>query len=303
MIIISGHHNLAAGWPSAVLTIGTFDGMHLGHQAVVGEAIRQARAEALPCVGVTFDRHPASILRPESAPLPLATPAQNLAQMQKLGVSAAVVLHFDRDLSQVTAQEFFDTILKEKLKASKVVIGHDFAFGHGREGTTDWLKERIDTTVIEPFEMDGQRVSSTRIRTLVREGSVNDARRMLGRPYTLQGIVVHGQKLGRQLGYPTVNLALAAPAVMPADGIYAGTASFGEEPFKAAISIGVRPTVDGTARTIEAYLLDFEGDLYGRELDLRFNARLREEVKFDSLDELKAQMHRDVESVRAFDLL
>lgn len=290
---------LAAEWPSAVVCMGTFDGVHLGHQEVIGAAVRQAREWECPCVLVTFDRHPAHVLAPERCPKAIAALQANLAAFERLGVAVAVILPFDFQLSQTEAEEFFQEILIKKIRAAAIIVGHDFAFGHKRRGTPDWLRERIATTVIPPFEIEGRRVSSSEIRNAVQAGKVEEAAHLLGRPFEIPGVVVAGQKLGRQLGYPTANLARSFDQVLPAYGIYSGemTCHFGT--FRAAVSIGIRPAVSGKAMTIEAYLLDYPGDsLYGSSVTLRLLARVREERYFESLDALKAQIALDVEHIR-----
>jgi riboflavin kinase/FMN adenylyltransferase len=291
---------LAAEWTGAVACIGTFDGVHLGHQAVIRNAVEQAKAREWPCVLVTFDRHPAHILAPEKCPKPIAALQTNFAAFEKLGVAVAVILPFDYELSQTSAEDFFSGILIEKIHARSIVVGHDFAFGHNRVGTPDWLRTRIETTVVPAFEVDGRRVSSSEIRRDIQSGKVEDAGRLLGRPFEIPGVVVAGKKLGRQLGYPTANIARSFDQVLPAYGIYSGELTCDLGTFRAAVSIGTRPAVAGDAMTIEAYLLDFPGDsLYGMPVNLRLTTRVRDERNFESLDALKAQIARDVEEIRA----
>lgn len=289
---------LRAEWHQSVACIGTFDGVHLGHQAVIAEALRLAREADLPCILVTFDRHPAAILAPDRCPQAVASLAENLREFERLGVSLAVVLPFTADLSQTTASDFLATILQGKLRADSLVVGHDFAFGKGREGSPEWLAGRIRTTVVPPFELDGRRVSSSEIRRDVTAGRVEAAARLLGRPFEFGGIVVAGEKLGRELGWPTVNLARSFDQVVPAHGIYAGHCETSFGTFRAAISIGTRPAAGGKHRTIEAYLLDYPGhSLYGENVWLRFERRLRDEMDFPSLEHLKLQIASDVEEV------
>lgn len=290
---------LKAEWFSAVACIGTFDGVHLGHQEVIRTAVSLAREHEAPCVLVTFDRHPAHVLAPDKCPKAIAALQTNLAQFEKLGVAAAVILPFDLELSQTSAEDFFNKVLIDTIHADYIVVGHDFAFGHKRQGTPEWLKERTSTTVVPPFEIEGRRVSSSEIRRAVIEGKIEEAGHLLGRPFEVPGIVVSGQRLGRELGYPTANLARSFDQVLPAHGIYGGVmrTPFGE--FKAAVSIGIRPAVGGGEMTIEAYLLDYPGDsLYGASVNLLLTHRIREERNFDSLEALKAQIGADVEQVR-----
>lgn len=293
-----GLEQLAAEWGAAVGCVGTFDGVHQGHQAVVSRAVGRAREEALPSVLATFDRHPLSTLAPEKCPPAVATIGANLRCFESLGVDVALVLPFDRAMSQMSATRFFEDVLRGALKVGRMVVGHDFAFGHGREGTAEWLASRVPTETVAPVLVDGERASSSAIRALVAEGAVEGAATMLGRPYTLEGVVVAGQRLGRQLGYPTLNLARSANQVVPADGVYAGACATPFGTYRAAVSIGVRPAVGGTDRTIEAYLLDYPGEsLYGRAVELSVGRRLRGEQDFATVEALVEQIARDVENV------
>ena len=282
-------------WSGAVLCIGTFDGVHLGHQAVIRRAVEVAASEGLPAVLLTFDRHPAHVLAPERCPKAVASLDENLTQFSRIGVQVALVLAFTRELSQTTADEFFQRVMVDHVRAKKIVVGHDFAFGKGRQGTPEWLAERIETEVVPPFMLEGSRVSSSAVRSEVAEGRVEHAGVLLGRPFAIAGVVVSGQRLGRELGYPTINLARSFDQVMPADGVYVGECETPHGTYRAAVSIGMRPAVSGTHRTIEAYLLDYPGnDLYGKGVVLSLLRRLREERNFDSLDALKAQIALDV---------
>jgi riboflavin kinase / FMN adenylyltransferase len=283
-------------WSGAVGCIGTFDGVHRGHRAVIERAVAVGRASELPSVLVTFDRHPAAVLRPDRCPPAIHSLAENLDAFESLGVAVAVILPFDRALSETSADAFFQSILLDRLRARCLVVGHDFAFGRGREGTAEWLGERIETEVVPPFQMDGRRVSSTDIRRAVAAGEVEQAAQWLGRPFAIPGVVVGGQRLGRTLGYPTINLARSFDQLTPLDGVYAGTCTTRFGRFKAAISIGMRPAVGGTHRTIEAYLIDYPGEsLYGDAVRLSLTRRLREERNFADLEALKRQMRLDVE--------
>lgn len=298
MLVHFGTDLLKAEWSSAVVCVGTFDGVHLGHQKVISTAVSKARECERPCVLVTFDRHPAAILAPERKPLSVATTGQNLAVFEKLGVPICVVLAFDEKFAQVTATDFLDQTLVNCLKAAEVVVGHDFAMGRGREGTTEWLSSHIATTVVPPFQLDGKRVSSSEVRETVANGQVERAGELLGRPFAISGVVVAGQKLGRQLGYPTLNIARSDDQVTPGDGIYAGMCRTGQGEFKAAVSVGLRPAIESDERTIEAYLLDFPGDeIYGQSVELLFHTRLRDQMPFEDLDALKNQIKADVERV------
>lgn len=291
---------LVPEWARSVVCIGTFDGVHLGHRRVIESAVDLARSLESPPILVTFDRHPAAVLAPGRKPAAISSIAGNLRIFESLGIALALVMPFDQALADTPAPEFFEEILQGKLRAESVVVGYDFAFGKDRQGTPEWLKDRVATTVVPPFEIDGARVSSSAIRAAIQSGDFAVANRLLGRAWAIVGIVVPGQKLGRTLGFPTINLARSFEQAMPPDGVYAGKCEtpFGE--FGAAISIGKRPTVGGAERTIEAYLLDYPGEsLYGRSVRLRFLERIRNEEAFESLEALTVHMRRDVEKVRA----
>ncbi|HEY3780444.1 MAG TPA: riboflavin biosynthesis protein RibF [Fimbriimonadaceae bacterium] len=292
-----GVESLAAEWNSAVVCMGTFDGVHIGHREVIRTAVDKAKQRGLPCILVTFDRNPAAVLAPEKCPPYIAEQQSNLEQFAELGVAITVVLAFDEAFSKISASHFLESYLVERLHAICAVEGHDFTFGKGREGTPEWLAARLETHIVPPFLHRGVRVSSGQIRSLISEGDVEAAAELLGRPFIIPGIVVPGQRLGRTLGYPTLNLARSFQQVTPADGIYAGYCDTPLGRFKAAISIGVRPSVDNL-RTIEAYLIDYPGEeIYGSEVSLAVTRRLRESRVFANLEDLKAQIASDVADV------
>lgn len=300
MLVHFGVETLQPEWADAVVGIGTFDGVHLGHQAVLQRLLARAAEEELPAVLVTFDRHPAHILAPGRVPPSLAPLGGNLREFERLGIPVAVVLPFNAWLSRLSASQFLDDLLVGRMRARALVVGHDFALGSGREGDVEWLRARLPTEVVPPFELDGARVSSSAIRSAIQTGDLPTANRLLGRPFALEGVVVGGKRLGRTIGYPTLNLARGTDGVMPPHGVYASRAHTPYGVFPAALSIGVRPAVeeDG-ARSIEAYLMDYPGHaLYGREVRLDLHARLRGEESFPSLDALTAQIARDVDQIR-----
>ena len=298
-----------AGRGSSV-TIGAYDGVHLGHRALLAELAGRAPGDGLTTVVVTFDRHPASVVRPESAPRLLCDLDQKLELLASAGVDRTVVLHFDEERANETAEEFVDTVLLRALGARLVVVGEDFHFGHGRKGNVALLTERGATAGfavegVSPFDGEGvlgQPISSTRIRGLVDEGRVEDAAELLGRPHQVRGVVAHGDRRGgAELGFPTANVAVPAEICLPATGIYAG---WYERPdgsrWPTAISVGRRPTFYGSdgELLVEALLLDFSDDLYGEAARVSFVSHLRDEVAFDSVDQLIAQMGRDVAEAR-----
>lgn len=296
MLVHFGLGALHPEWERSVACIGTFDGVHIGHQALLRHAAARGRELEQPSVVVTFDRHPLSVLAPERAPSQLAGLGENLARIGETGIAVVVLLPFDEATTRTPASEFFEQVLLGRLRACEIVLGPDFAFGHGREGTADWLAARLPTFVVPHVELRGRRISSTAIRTLVHEGDVAAAAELLGRRFALEGVVVPGNKLGRELGYPTVNLARSLWLVTPGDGVYAGWCETVLGRFACATSIGMRPAVGGTERTIETFLIDYPGDsLYGTAIRLEFVERLREERSFPDLDALRQQIGADVE--------
>jgi riboflavin kinase/FMN adenylyltransferase len=298
----------------AVVTIGAYDGVHLGHQAVLRLVRELATARGYEAICLTFDRHPAEIVRPESAP-PVLTPLDQKLELlaETSFVDTTCVLTFDEARSHETAEEFVQEVLVDGLGARLVVVGVDFHFGYRRHGTVRLLEQMGAELGFEvlglglvPVEGDGSGTpySSTRIRELLGFGDVAGAARLLGkppRPHEIRGIVKRGDARGRELGFPTANVEVPARVCMPADGIYAGTfiAEDGVER-QTAISLGRRPTFYENAGTslLEAYVLDFDDDLYDQAVKVRFAARLRGEVRFDSAEALVDQMHRDVEATR-----
>lgn len=295
MQIHFGIEHLVAEWPEAIGCIGTFDGVHLGHQSVIGATVQKARQHGIPAALITFDRHPAAILNPARAPLAIGSVESNLAQIEALGVDVALIMPFTAELAATTATSFFQQVVLGAVRLKEIVVGHDFAFGHDREGTPDWLMQRLPCEVIPPFLFGGARVSSSAIRLAVQEGRVQDAAKWLARPFSIPGVIVRGQQLGRTIGFPTANLARSFRQVMPADGIYAGTITGSFGTYRAAISVGKRPTVNGTDRTIEAFLIDYKGgEFYGESVELALTQWIREERFFDSLEAMRDQIEKDV---------
>jgi riboflavin kinase / FMN adenylyltransferase len=298
------------------VTIGAYDGVHLGHQAVIAEVRRRAEANdggALATAVVTFDRHPAMVVRPESAPLLLTDLDQKLELLAAAGVDYTLVIHFDEERAREEAPDFVTEVLVDCLSARLVVVGEDFHFGRERKGDVALLDrmgedhgfvvDGLDLVGVDarPAATDGARVSSTAIRAALRAGELDAANRMLGRPHEVRGLVSHGDHRGRELGFPTANVAVPGDILLPADGIYAGWFERADGSVHAtAISLGRRPTFyeQAHASLLEAHLLDFEGDLYGEHVRVRFVARLRGEAKFDSIDALVAQIGQDCDDAR-----
>lgn len=294
-----------SGWPQRPthLAIGVFDGVHLGHRALIAHLARGARQDGATAVAATFDPLPIQALAPGAPASALSDIADRVRLLREAGADAVAVFRFDDAFAQLSADEFLDRV-RGACDVRRIVVGPDFHFGRRAEGDCDKLRERgkrdgFTVDVVTPIKIDGAIVSSTRIRNLLLAGDVEAAARLLGRPYTLRGRVVHGAKRGRSLGFPTINLALPKERLLPRDGIYAMWAEMAEGRFKAAASLGVRPTFGGGERVLEAYLLDFSGEIYGEEVEVAFVKRLRDEIAFASPAELSAQIARDVEETRS----
>lgn len=296
-----GTELLHAEWTQAVGCVGTFDGVHLGHREVIRQAASSALHQELPSVLFTFDRHPLSVLHPDRCPKAIASLDDNLQQFRALGISVAVVLQFDAKLSRMSAERFLREVLIGSGKVESLVVGHDFAMGNDREGNIDWLKSRFPTRVVEPFKVEEVRVSSSAIRQAIQAGELDTVTRFMGRPFLIHGVVVGGNRLGRELGFPTINLARSFDQVLLPDGVYVSDAITKLGTYRAALAIGMRPAVGGKHRTIEAFLLDYPGEsLYGTTVSLQVHRWIREEQNFASLEDLKSQMNLDVIQVREF---
>jgi riboflavin kinase / FMN adenylyltransferase len=301
-----GVEGAPAGWGRAVATIGVFDGVHRGHQQIIGHTVRRARELAMASVVVTFDPHPAEVVRPGSHPAILTEAGRKAELIEALGVDVLCVIPFTVDFSHLSPETFVHDVLVEHLHAAAVVVGENFRFGHKAAGDVELL-ERLGRTF--GFTVEGAPlvasapasvVSSTYIRSCVDAGDVAEAARALGRPHRLDGIVVRGDARGRELGFPTANLLMSPHAAVPADGVYAAwLARRAGAPLMAAVSIGTNPTFAGRERRVEAYVLDFDDDLYGERLSLDFVARLREQRRYEGIEPLVEQIRKDVEDTRS----
>ena len=289
-----------------VVTIGAYDGVHKGHRALIADVRRLAAERGCKSAVVTFDRHPAIVVRPDSAPQLLTDLEQKLELLAETGVDYALVVHFDERRASESPEDFVAEVLVDCLRARSVVVGHDFHFGRDRKGNVPLLVQLgaqygFDVFGIRLIEDHGAAVSSTEIRRRLGEGDVEGAAELLGRPHEVRGIVAEGDRRGRELGFPTANVTAPAEIQLPADGIYAG---WYERPdgavHAAAISLGRRPTFYDHAEfsLLEAYLIDFDGDLYGERAKIRFVKRLRGEEKFESVEALTEQIARDVDATR-----
>ncbi|MCF3124128.1 MULTISPECIES: bifunctional riboflavin kinase/FAD synthetase [Streptomyces] len=303
-----GLEDIPQDWGRSVVTIGSYDGVHRGHQLIIGRAVERARELGVPAVVVTFDPHPSEVVRPGSHP-PLLAPHHRRAElMADLGVDALLILPFTSEFSKLSPADFVVKVLVDKLHARVVVEGPNFRFGHKAAGNVDFLAELgrtydYEVDVIDLFVSGeaggGEPFSSTLTRRLVAEGDMTGAAEILGRPHRVEGVVVRGAQRGRELGYPTANVETLPHTAIPADGVYAGWLHVEGEAMPAAISVGTNPTFDGTARTVEAYAIDRVGlDLYGLHVAVDFLAFVRGMAKFDSIDDLLVAMADDVKKSR-----
>ena len=305
MELIRGLHNLRPRHRGCVATIGNFDGVHLGHQAVLGQLAEKAGQLGLPTTVVTFEPHPQEWFFPDRAPPRLTRLREKLTALRRYSVDRVLVLRFDARLAAMEAAAFVERILVGGLGVRHVVVGDDFRFGRNRAGDFAFLRAMgarhgFDVVAMHSFRIDGERVSSTRIREALAAGDMDTAEKLLGRPYRMCGRVAHGDRRGRDIGFPTANLHLHRRA-SPVLGVFA-VEVFGVpgEPVPGVANVGVRPTVDGTRALLEVHLLDFAGDIYGRYVQVDFLHKLRDERRFASFDALRAQIRRDVEAARAW---
>jgi riboflavin kinase / FMN adenylyltransferase len=298
-----GLDSTPSGWGRCVVTIGVFDGVHRGHQSILERAVERARDTGQPSVVLTFDPHPSEVVRPGSHP-PVLTPLRRKADiLEQLGVDVLCVQPFTPEVSRQQPDEWVHDVLLERLHAGAVVVGENFRFGHKAAGDLGTLRRLgrtfgFATEGVPLLRDDDVTLSSTFVRSSIDAGEVAQAARALGRPHRVDGIVVRGEGRGRRLGYPTANVHSERHIAVPADGIYAGRVVLRGERLPAAISVGTNPTFEGRQRTVEAYILDFDEDIYGVELGVEFVERLRGMERFDTVEALVEQMGRDVARTR-----
>jgi riboflavin kinase/FMN adenylyltransferase len=300
-----------------VVTVGMYDGVHRGHQKLIGAAVARARAMRRPCLLLTFDPHPAEVVRPGSHPAILTSMDRKAELVAELGVDAMCVLPFTAEFSRISPETFTHTVLVEQLHAAQVVVGENFTYGHKAAGNVGTLAVEgrrfgfavegiplAEDTSDEGSETDTVTISSTYVRACVAAGDMVSAARALGRPHRVDGVVVRGERRGRELGYPTANVETPPFTAIPSDGVYAGRLvtrglrGVSRDRFPAAISVGTNPTFQGSRRTVEAYLLDYQGDLYGEHVGVEFAQRLRPMAAFPDVDALLAAMAKDVTDTR-----
>ncbi len=305
MQLIRGLHNLTRRLPPSAITIGNFDGVHRGHQQVIQQLKEVAAAFELPTVVIIFEPQPIEYFAPEKAPKRLSRFREKINFLKAQAIDYLICLHFDQNLANQSAAEFVEDLLVDKLNARHIVVGDDFCFGKNRQGNFQYLSERgpelgfaVDRT--QTLIHEGERVSSTRIRQCISEENFELAAELLGRNYSLSGRVSHGQKLGRQLGYPTINLKMG-DNTMIVKGIFAVLVKgIDNQPLQGVASIGTRPTVNGVDTILEVYILDFNRDVYGYSVEVEFLHKIRNEEKFDSLEALTEQMGRDTQNAIDF---
>ncbi len=284
------------------MTIGNFDGVHLGHQSLLSEAARQARAAETSAIAVTLDPHPSQLLRPHKIGPPLCTLADRVACLQQYGADNVLILRTTMELLQLSARDFFEQIIVRQLRAVAMVEGFNFGFGRNREGTIEVLRQlcgevKCPVTLLPPRDVQGVAVSSSRVRSELLAGQVDVVAALLGREYSISGRVAVGQRRGATIGFPTANLH-DVPTLLPGDGVYAMRASVEGTVLPAAANVGPNPTFGEKARKIELHLLDYAGDLYGKTLSASFVKKIRDTKKFANAEELKSQIQRDIAFVR-----
>jgi riboflavin kinase / FMN adenylyltransferase len=287
----------------SVVTLGNFDGIHLGHQALIRSIVEAGKGLGRPSVVLTFEPHPLKVLAPDRAPKLILTHKDKMRLFQSLGIDIVVIQAFDAAFANVEAEDFVRAFLMDRLKTKEIWVGRDLRFGKGRKGSVNDLIRwgnafGFTIRTIEPIVIGGIRVSSSRIRELVEQGRVDEAMPLLGRYHFISGKIVAGHRRGRDLGFPTANIA-TRNEVLPLDGIYATLLQIRDTQLLSVSSIGMNPTFGEASRTIESFILDFDRDIYGESVKLSFVKRIREEKKFDSADQLAAQMHRDVNTAES----
>ncbi|HEY5345850.1 MAG TPA: bifunctional riboflavin kinase/FAD synthetase [Verrucomicrobiae bacterium] len=305
MKIIRAANELGNGQRKVCVAIGVFDGVHLGHQQIIRQTVADARGHDAVALVVTFDKHPNAIVAPERVPPQIFSRSQKLRAIESLGADALLEIPFDKTFSEKSGETFVRELAHDLGKIHSVCVGADFVFGHKRSGNVALLKKlgaelNFQVHGLAAVALDGQVVSSTRIREAIRAGNFDAASQMLGRPYAICGRIVEGDRLGRELGFPTANLD-ATNLILPPNGVYAALTKLKAQFYRVALNIGTRPTVAAAKPQlrVEAHLLDFSGDLYGAELELELGVKLRDERKFASATELREQIGRDVAAVRA----
>ena len=305
MITVESTKDIPTGLPESSITIGKFDGIHLGHQQLIAETIDSAEEHMLIPVVVTFDRHPNSILSPGSEPQSLIGPTQKTELLEEAGIELVLKMPFDQYLSQLSPEEFVRTVLVESLKAKIVTIGEGFRFGVDQQGDVETLKNLglkygFSVRVVPQIQIDGEAVSTSRIRDLLLEGNVRGAAKLLGRMHSTRGAIEHGLKIGRQIGFPTANMERSCEGFLPLDAVYAGWLYADGERYMTAISVGINETFEAVPRLLEAHVIDVQGlDLYDKIITVEYVDFIRLAAKFDGVESLVAAINIDLDQIRA----
>lgn len=291
------------GGRSAV-AIGVFDGVHVGHRRLLGILRDEAKRSGGQSVVLTFERHPSELVAPAHAPMYINTLEQRVRYLEEAGADVVIVVRFDREFAGLEPEEFIRDVLVNKLGAGAVVVGPNFMFGKNRSGNVNTLQElgskyALSVLVVPPLLVGGEFVSSTRVRGLIAEGDISTAAELLGRNFTLVGTIVHGERIGHRIGFPTANVAVEEKQIVPANGVYAAAFTVqGKRHELSVVSVGTRPTIGGRPRSIEVHIPGFKGNIYGETVEVEFKRRLRSEQKFDSLEALADQISKDIEAAR-----
>jgi riboflavin kinase/FMN adenylyltransferase len=305
MITVGSTSEIPAGLPESSVTIGKFDGIHLGHQQLIAETIESAEEHSLIPVVVTFDRHPHSILSPGTEPQALIGPMQKAELLEEAGIELVLNLPFDEYLSKLTPEQFVKTVLVDSLKARIVTIGEGFRFGVDQQGDVETLRNLgvqlgFMVKVIPNYLVDGEVVSTSKIRSLLLEGNVVTAAKLLGRLHSTRGVIEHGLKIGRQIGFPTANMSRSAEGFLPLDAVYAGWLYAEGERYMTALSVGINETFEAVPRLVEAHVIDQQGlDLYDKVITLEYVDFIRHAAKFDGVESLVAEINLDLDKIRA----
>ena len=286
------------------LAIGMFDGVHLGHQQVLLQAVRSASQNNAISVAITFDQHPANIISPGQAPAVIQTQAQRIRTIELLGIKAILIIKFDQEFSLKTGESFIQELSQGFGSIHSICVGKDFMFGHNRDGNFKSLQKLgqkfgFISYGLQSVMLDGQKISSTRIRTALHEGKLDEAKQMLGRKFSIEGLVIKGDGKGREIGFPTANLNTKG-LILPPNGVYAAHARLNGKSFKAVVNIGIRPTINKTSSLlqVETHLLEFNNEVYGQVIEIEFISRLRDEILFNSIEKLKKQISCDIDHAK-----
>lgn len=302
MELIRGLHNIRPQHHGCVLTIGKFDGIHLGHQAVLQNALQQADALKLPAVVMVFEPQPEELFAPEHAPARLSLLRDKFVALKQIGIHRLLCVRFGKEFSSMSPQAFIKELLVDKLGVKFLVVGDDFRFGVGRSGDFDMLKAQgnilgFEVVSTQSFRMENNRISSTAVRDAIQKGDFILAKAMLGRPFEVGGNVVHGEKNGRKIGYPTANI-LMKRTKSPLSGVFAVRVKYKAKVYNGVANVGYRPTLNGNKMQLEAHLFDFDGDLYSKQLKVEFVSKIRDEIKFSDFQALTLQIKKDAEQAK-----